>query len=88
MQQILLQMPQLFYYKMRQKFITKCVNSFYCKMRQFYYKMRQLLPNAKILLQNETVISKCEVCYKIYQYIEELKERHKLQNWSFDKENI
>ena len=46
---------QLFYYKMRQKFITKCVKFFikkcysfitkcdgYYKMRQFYHKLRQL----------------------------------------------
>ena len=53
-------MQQLFYYKMRKKFITKCIrvfitkfNSFitkcdiYYKTQQFYYKMRQLLQNAR-----------------------------------------
>ena len=38
-------------------------------MRQiFYYKMRQLLQNATILLQNATIITKCDVCYKLRQY--------------------
>ena len=41
----------------------------YYKMRQvFYYKMRQLLQNATILLQNATVITKCDVYYKLRQY--------------------
>ena len=33
-----------YYYKMQQKFITKCVS--YYKLRRSYYKMRQLLQNA------------------------------------------
>ena len=42
----------------------------YYKMRQvFYYKMRQLLQIATILLQNATVITKCDVYYKLRQYI-------------------
>ena len=37
-------------------------------MRQvFYYKMRQLLQIATILLQNVTVITKCDVYYKLRQ---------------------
>ena len=41
----------------------------YYKMRQvFYYKMRQLLQNATILLQNATVITKCDIYYKLRQY--------------------
>ena len=47
----------------------------YCKMRQvfyykmlFYYKIRQLLQIATILLQNATVITKCDVYYKLRQY--------------------
>ena len=49
-------MRQLFYYKMRQKFIAKCARFFitkrdsfitkcssYCKTRRFYYKIRRLL---------------------------------------------
>ena len=41
----------------------------YYNMRQvFYYKMRQLLQNAKILLQKATVITKCDVYYKLRQY--------------------
>ena len=40
----------------------------YYKMRQFYYKMRQLLKIAMILLQNATVITKCDVYYKLRQY--------------------
>ena len=55
--------------------ITKCdrtllqnVSSFYYKMRQVYHKMRQLLQIAMILLQNETVITKYIVYYKLRQY--------------------
>ena len=44
--------------------------AFYYKMRQFYYKMRQLSQIATILLQNATVITKCDVYYKLRQYIE------------------
>ena len=42
-------MRQLFYYKMRQKFITKCVRFFITKCHSFitkcdsYYKMQRLL---------------------------------------------
>ena len=54
-------MRQLLYYKMRQKFITKCVGFFikecdsfitkcenYYKLRQLYYKMRRLLQIATV----------------------------------------
>ena len=40
----------------------------YCEMWQFYYKMRQLLQIAMILLQNQTVITKCDVYYKLREY--------------------
>ena len=41
----------------------------YYKMCQvFYYKMRQLLQIATTLLQNATVITKCDVYYKLRQY--------------------
>ena len=39
-------MPQLFYYKMRQNFITKCV--------------KFLLQNATVLLQNTIAITNCD----------------------------
>ena len=54
---ILLQNATEVYHKMRQVF--------YYKMRQFYYKMRQLSQIAAILLQNATVIAKCDVYYKM-----------------------
>ena len=57
---ILLQNATEVYYKMRQVF--------YYKMWQFYYKMRQLLQIAIVLLQNATVITKCDVHYKLPQY--------------------
>ena len=53
-------MRQLLYYKMQQKFFTKCVRfllqnaSFitkcnsYCKLQQLYYKMRRLLQIATV----------------------------------------
>ena len=49
---ILLQSPTEVYYKKRQVFC---------------YKMRQLLQNATILLQSVTVITKCDVYYKLRQ---------------------
>ena len=40
----------------------------YYKTRQvFYCKMRQLLQIATILLQNATVVTKCDVYYKLRQ---------------------
>ena len=56
----LLQNATKVYYKMRRVFCYK--------MRQFYYKMRQLLKIVIILLQNTTVITKCDVYYKLRQY--------------------
>ena len=44
----------------------KTLQGFYYKMRQFYDKMRQLLQT--ILLQNATVITKCDVYFKLRQY--------------------
>ena len=62
-------MRQLFYYKLRQKFITKCVRFFitkcdsfttkcdrYYQLRQFYYKMRQLLQNATFITNCDSTI--------------------------------
>ena len=69
MREILLQNTTADYYKMRHKFITKCVRFFCCKMPQFYCRMRQLLQNATIILQNATIITKCNVYYKLRQYI-------------------
>ena len=57
-------MQYLFYYKIRQTFITKCVK-FFIKKCQFYYKMRQLLQNATTFLQNATAITKCDDYYKL-----------------------
>ena len=34
-------------------------------MWQFHLKMQQLLQNATILLQNVTVVTKCDVYYKM-----------------------
>ena len=48
--------------------LLKNAREVYYKMRNvFYYKMRQLLRNVIILLQNATVISKCDVYYKLRQ---------------------
>ena len=57
---ILLQNATEVYYKMSQVF--------YYKMRQFYYKIGQLLQITKILLQNATVITKCDIFHKLQQY--------------------
>ena len=41
----------------------------YYKMCQvFHYKMQQLLQIATVLLQNATVITNCDVYYKLRQY--------------------
>ena len=56
MREILLQNTTADYYKMRHKFITKCVRFFCCKMPQFYCRMRQLL-------QNATFITNCDSTY-------------------------
>ena len=37
----------------------------YNKMRHFHYKMRQFAENAVILLQNATLITKCNFYYKL-----------------------
>ena len=63
------------YYKMRKILLQNATvillqntTEVYYKMRQvFYYKMRQLLQIAMILLQNVTVITKCDVYYKLRQ---------------------
>ena len=70
------------YYKMRQMLLEnatavllqnatevyyKMLQGFYYKMRQIYDKMRQVLQ--AILLQNATVITKCNVYYKLRQCI-------------------
>ena len=66
---ILLQNVTEVYHKMHQVFYYKMDKVFYYKMQQFYYKMWQLLQNVMILLQNATVITKCDVYYKLWQYI-------------------
>ena len=73
---ILLQNVTEVYYKMRQGFYHKI---FYHK--GFYYKMQQLLQNAAILLQNTTVITKCDIYYKMQQCY--YKIRQLLQNVTF-----
>ena len=46
-------------------FVTNCDGSLLQNVSGFYYKMGQLLQNAMILLQNASVISKCDVDYKL-----------------------
>ena len=65
------------YYKMRQILLQHAAAIFlqiateiYFKMRQvFYYKMCQLLQIATILSQNAIGIIKCDIYYKLRQYI-------------------
>ena len=53
---------------MRQMLLQNATEVYY-KMRQsFYYKMWQLLQIVTTLLQNTTVITKCNVYYKLRQY--------------------
>ena len=62
-------MRQLFYYKMRQKFITKC-DSFirkcdsYYKIRRFFYKLRQLLKNATFITNCDSTYTNMITCVK------------------------
>ena len=41
---------------------------FHDKMPQIYDKMQQLFWNASISLQNTTVVTKCDVYYKVRWY--------------------
>ena len=58
-------MQQLSYYKLRQKFVTKCVRFFVTKCDSFiticnsYYKMCELCYNMQQLLQNAKFIKTC-----------------------------
>ena len=53
---------------------SKIPQVFSYKMRQFYYEFRQFLQNMSIFLQNATVITNCDVYYKMRRYnIESLK---------------
>ena len=57
------------YYKVRQKFITKCDRSLLQNALPFLLQNATvLLQNAIILLQNPTVIKKCDVYYKLRRY--------------------
>ena len=63
------------YYKMRQIlqnttaiFLQNATAVYYKTRQAFYYKMRQLLQIVTTLLQNATVITICDVYYKLRQY--------------------
>ena len=56
-------MPQQFYYKMRQKFITKFYSCY--KLQQLYYKMRQLLQNTTFITNCDSTTSVHAVQYKV-----------------------
>ena len=68
------------YYKMRQILLQNATaillqnarEVYYQICQFFYYKMQQLLQNATILLQDATVITKCDVYYKLRQYIQQI----------------
>ena len=49
-------------------FITKCDRSLLQNASGFLLQIRQLLQIATISLQNATVITKCDYCYKLRQY--------------------
>ena len=71
------------YYKTRQVFLQNATaillqnatevyyiihQDFYYKMWQFYYKIQQVLQISTISLQNATVITKCDIYYKLRLY--------------------
>ena len=68
------------YYKMQQILLQNATaillqnaREVYYQMCQFFYcKMQQLLQNATILLQDATVVTKCDVYYKLRQYIQQI----------------
>ena len=60
-------MRQLFYYKIRQKFITKCVSFLLQNATVNCYKIRQLLKIATILLENATFITNCDSTVVVFQ---------------------
>ena len=68
------------YYKMQQILLQNATaillqnaREVYYQMCQFfYYKMQQLLQNATILLQDAAVVTKCDVYYKLRQYIQQI----------------
>ena len=61
-----------YFIKIARNVSCKTRQDFYCRdllQRQFYYKMRQLIKNETISLQNATVITKCDVYYKMRRYM-------------------
>ena len=68
------------YYKMRQILLQNATAILLQNATEVYYhtcqfcysKMRQLLQNATILLQDATVATKCDVYYKLRQYIQQI----------------
>ena len=68
MRQILLQNTTAILLQNATEVYCKIRQVFYYKIQQFYYKMRELLQIATVLLQNATVITKCDVYYKLRQY--------------------
>ena len=72
MQQILIENATTTFFKIVRNVSCKTRQDFYCRdllQRQFYYKMRQLIKNETISLQNATVITKCDVYYKMRRYM-------------------
>ena len=86
-----------YYYKMRQKFITKCVRVFiiecdsfitkcnsYCKYRRFYYKMRQLLQNTSFITNyDSTVVNKpvAHICIILIYLLVDIRIITTLENF-------
>ena len=61
------------YYKMRQMLLQNVTAILLQNATEVYYKMRQLLQNATILLQNATVITKCDIYYKLLRTLEAIE---------------
>ena len=68
MRQILLQNTKAILLQKATEVYNKMGQVFYYKMWQFYYKYWQLLQIATILSQNATVITRCDVHYKLRQH--------------------
>ena len=61
------------YYKMRQMLLQNATAILLQNATEVYYKMRQLSQNATILLQNATVITKCDIYYKLLRTLEAIE---------------
>ena len=64
---IITKCDKIFYRKMRQKFILKCVRYLITKYDSFITECGRYYKNAMVLIQNATAITKCDAYHKMRQ---------------------